>query len=1135
MLPLLQLTNKDRVNNMKISKTLSVLLTLALSSSALAGRGNGGGGPDIKINFQRSTRIIPNPNGKGNVVDTMPGADGFSEDSGLAFDPNRGYGWVQSNGAPMTSSAMTVDSRLRRGLNGAESTLNTNAYLDDGGIHFTSITPGTSGNGLKVVIVNPSTLKSTVLTMIYGTALSKNDINNSDNSGQMQVSCITDPSSGQTLGINIANPTYITSQVVAAINQVGCGISAVQNNFVQAYLPTVDPTHPKLLAHGVDAKSYDNLGFIAAGNMPVRAIDPTQVSSSCDDTDYIQNPEFDQVDSTVGIMTGTTLDQFYTSSRTWEVFPSLPGWTVSVSPSSNPKPGDMAGVEIQKNGIDGTFMIELDSNVGPTVGKVKSPYNRSNVQISQVINIPDNGQQYNATIKYRPRRVNAPGSSQLDAAIVIRLDGQDVTSSSSPVSLLTAPNPKLLAWQLLTLPLPAGQHTLSVEEAGQEDGYGSLIGSIHAKQACINSIYSPSTDISLNGLIHMQKDGSYLAGATSASKTSGGMIYSAKNAGAAAGQGLSVVLKNPVLNSDDINGDKDGDDISATCSKDGKTVTATIENMKTFPDEARIRLAKAINDLPNCLIKANYITSSNQDPVVGTLILSGGSDAHVVPNLQDYNAKFESVVPNAPQNVTVTAGDPYFVDSRLGFVVEGTSQALTMMPLSLDGSGVRADFQAAYQDVQSLNQSVMVDLSVNKDGSELHEVLTPTQPADASVISRYCVKTASQVAGVPSYDCALATPRACVLVGNNFDCSTAATHFTGSLAGVNPVVSSGLSLVTVKSATGTQNNKISSMEAQTVCAGNTVWNAASVSCQQAQGCDSGVDVGYDVNSGATLICTTNGWNQVASLSNLPSLLALGNDLDFTGTTALPIPLLTGEFDGQNHTISNFSTAQNSVDMYGYQIDGLFLFAAQGAVIADLNLVNAHLATNGGYAGLVAEISYANLPAPTPEIVFETSFQNVNISNSDFEGTNGGSVGSFVGWNAGNEFTGSSILVTFNTQSGTEGLQYDPSFSGSGCIVTNTTINSPGGLAGVMIGENDSANETAEGVFADSTVLVNGVPATTNVFYLDQNGNRLPAGTNLTLLLAIQPTRYCSGPQPTNFMIGFDGYTPPLISCLRPGA
>jgi len=241
-----------------------------------------------------------------------------STNIGTAFDATKGSGWLTETGGPLSKTDLLLaEARLRRAVTkdgivvenqGADvlrhERLLTDAFLrsivnpgsvnyeqwtfvnsysnvKDAGIIFVHILPGASGNGFPITIMNPPTLTSTFLATlpkaIQAPALALlQAISGSDfsvSSSAMTVTCNSDSSNTSIpYGITINNPTYIRGQVVDAINSssITCPVKAVDADFVYGYLPTA---HTVVTANGIDNSSFDNLGFVAAANMPIRAKD----------------------------------------------------------------------------------------------------------------------------------------------------------------------------------------------------------------------------------------------------------------------------------------------------------------------------------------------------------------------------------------------------------------------------------------------------------------------------------------------------------------------------------------------------------------------------------------------------------------------------------------------------------------------------------------------------------------------------------------------------------------------------------------------------------------------------------------------------------------------------------------------
>lgn len=180
--------------------------------------------------------------------------------------------------------------------------------------------------------------------------------------------------------------------------------------------------------------------------------------AECDQDNLVLNGSFEVVDARIGTINGNALDSLGTSSRTWDVFESLPNVTGGAGTSWYVD--GTAGIEIQYSGTvidaqDGVHYVELDSHGSS-----------SNVLSVQSLDL--DGGDYVLTFYYRPRR-----TIEDDSIVEVYFDDELIH---------TANNTDNTTWQLVELfieDVEEGTHTVSFEGAGFENTYGGFIDNVN--------------------------------------------------------------------------------------------------------------------------------------------------------------------------------------------------------------------------------------------------------------------------------------------------------------------------------------------------------------------------------------------------------------------------------------------------------------------------------------------------------------------------------------------------------------------------------------------------------------------------------------------------------------------------------
>jgi len=395
-----------------------------------------------------------------------------------------------------------------------------------------------------------------------------------------------------------------------------------------------------------------------------------------------------------------------------------------------------------------------------------------------------------------------------------------------------------------------------------------------------NASLIPNPSYEYNALINLQDNQYYNMGGVIPYLYYGGMVFrqkipSSDTTGAFSKYNNTVTVQFAESNSTTDTIDKllatPKDLVSYTCTPTSISISIPTPDVLAqvlantvlmgFPDELRIAIAYYINNDPTCPATVTPVSSWNNDPTTTSapLPLKYGLDGtfevdtdYDYQNLtfdiatvssgmadgDDYMPIYEHVFSTgngdpsavALAHTTVITGDPYFTNSVYQFIAASSLTQLFsnptylfLSPLSLDGSGVRADFTAA------LSRSAVSGTLVNPQDSVARlNPLTNKLESDYTTLSRYCSSVAKPVAGkaatktTPSVaasfgqvDCSKATPSPCVKSGAMYNCQTSATHFVS-----NPVdVSGTLFLQTGPKAV---NNKISALKMDLFCQPSSV-------------------------------------------------------------------------------------------------------------------------------------------------------------------------------------------------------------------------------------------------------------------------------------------------------------------------
>lgn len=108
---------------------------------------------------------------------------------------------------------------------------------------------------------------------------------------------------------------------------------------------------------------------------------------------------------------------------------------------------------------------------------------------------------------------------------------------------------------------------------------------------------------------------------------------------------------------------------------------------------------------------------------------------------------------------------------------------------------------------------------------------------------------------------------------------------------------------------------------------------------------------------------------------------LMNDIDLAGKDFTSIDYLKGVFDGNGHKILNFSVNNESTD----ENTGFFKTIHDGAVVRDLDIVNANVSSKGSFTGILAGTAYTNVTIDNVHV--DGSVEGANYVGSLFGRTN----------------------------------------------------------------------------------------------------------------------------------------------------
>jgi len=194
--------------------------------------------------------------------------------------------------------------------------------------------------------------------------------------------------------------------------------------------------------------------------------------------DFIDNGDFEAVDSRIGATNSMALNNLYWWTEWWDTYTSLPSET-GVGDSWTE--GTLANrIEVQRRAGHG-LVVELDTHGATGASEMFCCYNSSMQQTFEIG--PDDPNVFWLAFDYRSRLsewqdafntsdVPDPGQGLTTFAVGVYLDGQQV---------MVVDKPTQEAWQTQMsseIQLTAGMHTLEFRALGAADSYGGLLDNI---------------------------------------------------------------------------------------------------------------------------------------------------------------------------------------------------------------------------------------------------------------------------------------------------------------------------------------------------------------------------------------------------------------------------------------------------------------------------------------------------------------------------------------------------------------------------------------------------------------------------------------------------------------------------------
>ena len=648
------------------------------------------------------------------------------------------------------------------------------------------------------------------------------------------------------------------------------------------------------------------------------------------------------------------------------------------------------------------------------------------------------------------------------------------------------------------MPMPHTIKTANGIDNSSFDNLGFIAAANMPIRAKDISSPNPNTSFEYNALLQLQNDKSYTFGGIQPYIYYGGMkfISNSSDPNSYAKENGKYSIR--FVSDQDRSTKLAPDAVSVDCSQSPLVTVTLSSTYSTMPDSLRIVLANTMNSDHTCPMRAVILPSWNSDPAVtkSPIVLNGGVSLTNVLDGEDYNPIYQQTF-SAPADstaiangqISVLAGDPYFVNSKYQFQVASklsdlnTSKAtlLFMQPMKLDGSGVRDDFTKAVQ-------SALANNGVNGT------FVSTTTPDDFTLMSKFCAvkpnstiitKINGKALTNGTVDCSIALPSPCIIKKTNvasnsssiYDCSMAATHFTGSGATV-------VGTLFLQSGPSAVNNKISQVVISPSCSdpSTRVYDPATNSCKLLFD-GKHIATTKDFQTVLNNIALNNGLDS----SGNPITYTLMQDIDASSLTNFSgIGVFSGILDGAGHRIKGLklNVSNNCSDLSGNTYTCMALISElDNGTVKNLIIESPMIDTSsnpGTYAATVVGIMNGSSSSLSNVTVSDLNLNLVGTADGSVPAPNGAGVVAIVN-------SGSLDHVSLiSTASGPNSfplplIRGDGSSSFAGIFIdTNDDLNQPGPQLNSLRVAGDGTNHLVFDNFSDAagigSIVSGGLPA-----------------------------------------------------------